>query len=155
MKSATSLGKREIRVAINPQSVCRMAVYGTSVNQASHSKRGESRSSKVVRFIGNFDVDYRLHFFPDLKLHATLGYDYAEGKGSEYVSPEAAQYYTTGGYYYPYGPQKNENRLLTLYANYNKFVDTLNSSFDATVGYDYQYWKSATPATTQMSAAVS
>ena len=69
--------------------------------------------SKVVRFIGNFDVDYRLHFFPDLKLHATLGYDYAEGKGSEYVSPEAAQYYTTGGYYYPYGPQKNENRLLT------------------------------------------
>ena len=109
--------------------------------------------SKVVRFIGNFDVDYRLHFFPDLKLHATLGYDYAEGKGSEYVSPEAAQYYTTGGYYYPYGPQKNENRLLTLYANYNKFVDTLNSSFDATVGYDYQYWKSATPATTQMNAA--
>ena len=45
MKSATSLGKREIRVAINPQSVCRMAVYGASVNQASHSKRGESRSS--------------------------------------------------------------------------------------------------------------
>lgn len=109
--------------------------------------------SKVTRFIGNFDVDYRLHFFPDLKIHATFGYDYAEGKGSEYVSPEAAEYYTTGGYYYPYGPQKNENRLLTLYANYNKMVESLNSNFDVTMGYDYQYWKSTTPETYSRNAA--
>ena len=109
--------------------------------------------SRVVRFIGNFDIDYRLHFLPELKLHATLGYDYAKGKGSEYVGPEAAQNYTTGGYWYPYGPQKNINRLLTLYANYNKFFDSVNSSFDITAGYDYQYWKSSSPATASMNAA--
>ena len=35
--------------------------------------------SDVKRFIGNFDVDYKLHFFPDVKLHATVGTDVAEG----------------------------------------------------------------------------
>ncbi len=106
--------------------------------------------SKVTRVIGNFDIDYRVHFLPELKLHATLGYDYAKGKGSEYVNAEAAEYYTSGGYYYPYGPEKTVNRLLTIYANYNKFFDQINSSFDITGGYDYQYWKSFTPTTYAM-----
>ena len=109
-------------------------------------------NSKVVRFVGNIDMDYRVHFLPELKFHATLGYDYAQGEGSEYVIPEAAEYYTRGGYYYPYGPQKNENRLLTIYANYNKMVESLNSSFDVTFGYDYQYWKSVNPASSSMNA---
>ena len=82
---------------------------------------------------------------PDLKLHATLGYDYAQGKGSVYVPAEAAQNYTTSGLDYSYGPQKKENRLLTLYANYNKLVESIKSSFDVTAGYDYQYWKATTP----------
>ena len=70
-----------------------------------------------------------MHFLPELKLHATLGYDYAQGEGLHDVYPEAAQYYTTGGYYYPYGPQKNVNRLLTIYANYNKMVESLKQQF--------------------------
>ena len=37
--------------------------------------------SKVKRVITNADVDYKMHFLPDLKFHTTLGYDYAEGKG--------------------------------------------------------------------------
>lgn len=101
-------------------------------------------TSDVKRMIGNFDIDYRLHFLPDLKLHATLGYDYAEGKGHVFIPAEAAQYYTTFGRDYNYGPQKNENRLLTIYANYNKLVPSINSSFDLTAGYDYQYWASQT-----------
>lgn len=38
--------------------------------------------SDVKRFIGNFDIDYKLHFFPDVKLHATVGTDIAQGKGT-------------------------------------------------------------------------
>ena len=34
---------------------------------------------------------------------------------------------------------------MTLYANYNKLVEPIKSSFDVTAGYDYQYWKSTTP----------
>lgn len=106
-------------------------------------------TSKVQRFIGNVDVDYKMHFLPELKFHATLGYDYAEGKGNIYVPSEATQYYTTGGRDYQYGPQKNTNRLLTAYLNYNKYVDAWKSSIDATVGYDYQFWKSTSPAYTE------
>ena len=119
-------------------------VNGAVMNPVGLLKMNDSHST-VKRFIGNIDADYRLHFFPDLKLHATLGYDYAQGKGSVYVPAEAAQNYTTSGLDYTYGPQKKVNRLLTLYANYNKLVESIKSSFDVTAGYDYQYWKSTTP----------
>lgn len=102
-------------------------------------------ASKVKRIVGNIDADYKLHFLPEMKLHATVGYDYAEGKGSVYIPAEAAQYYTTSGRDYSYGPQKNLNKLLTLYANYNKYIASIKSNVDATVGYDYQYWKSTNP----------
>lgn len=103
-------------------------------------------TSKVYRVIGNADVDYKMHFLPELKFHATLGYDYAKGKGEIYIPAEAAEYYDTSGRDYTYGPQKNTNRLLTTYLNYNKFVDAIKSSIDATLGYDYQFWKTTSPA---------
>ena len=124
-------------------------VNGAVMNPVGLLNMNDSQST-VKRFIGNIDADYRLHFFPDLKLHATLGYDYAQGKGSVYVPAEAAQNYTTSGLDYSYGPQKKENRLLTLYANYNKLVESIKSSFDVTAGYDYQYWKSTTPLYSEM-----
>lgn len=103
-------------------------------------------TSKVQRFIGNADVDYKMHFLPELKYHLTLGYDYAEGKGSVYIPAEAAEYYTIDGKDYNYGPQKNTNRLLTTYFNYNKDFRNIKSVVDATVGYDHQFWKSTSPA---------
>jgi len=122
---------------------------GQPVNAAVRNPRGlleQYRStSRVSRFIGNADVDYKFHFLPELKFHATLGYDYAEGKGEVYVPAEAAQYYTTYGRDYSYGPQKNSNRLLTTYLNYNKRFDSIKSQIDATMGYDYQFWKSVNP----------
>ncbi|HET6556414.1 MAG TPA: SusC/RagA family TonB-linked outer membrane protein, partial [Prolixibacteraceae bacterium] len=104
-----------------------------------------SSTSRVSRLVGNFDVDYKMHFLPDLKFHATLGYDYAEGQGEVFVPQTAVQYYMSGGRNYEYGPQKLENRLLTTYFNYNKNLLGINSTLDATLGYDYQFWKSTTP----------
>ena len=122
---------------------------GQPVNAAVRNPAGMvnqySANSEVKRFIGNADVDYKLHFLPDLKLHATLGYDYAEGKGTVYVPAQAAENYTTGGLDYGYGPQKNANRLLTTYLNYNKDLISIKSTIDATLGYDHQYWKTTSP----------
>jgi iron complex outermembrane receptor protein len=103
-------------------------------------------ASRVWRVVGNFDIDYKMHFLPELRFHATLGYDHAQGKGGIYVPAEAAQYFSTSGRDYTYGPQKNENRLLTTYLNYNKFVKSIKSSIDVTLGYDYQFWKTTTAA---------
>ena len=109
--------------------------------------------SDVKRFIGNFDVDYKLHFFPDVKLHATVGTDVAEGKGHTRVPDYAASYFFDGGYNYNYGPQKKLNNLLTVYANYGHYFEEAKSNVDATIGYDYQYWKSTSPATTEYNMA--
>lgn len=125
-------------------------VTGGTVNPLGALKQYKS-TSRVSRLVGNFDVDYKMHFLPELKFHATLGYDYAKGEGKIYVPAEAAQYETTHGRDYKYGPQKNTNRLLTTYLNYNKYVDSWKSSIDATVGYDYQHWKSTSPQYSELS----
>lgn len=110
-------------------------------------------TSQVDRVVGNFDVDYKFHFLPDLRFKATLGYDHAKGEGSIYVPAEATQYYTTGGRDYAYGPQKNSNRLLTTYLNYTKYFEEYKSNVEALVGYDYQYWKSTTPTYSELNVA--
>ena len=134
---------------------------GVPVNAGVRNPRGlvdlYDSKSKVSRFIGSMDVDYKVHFLPDLKLHATVGADYAKGDGTVYVPAYAAQGYnkdeSLGGSDYKYGPQKNENRLLTLYANYAKYFEDIKSNVDLTAGYDYQYWKSTTPLYYTKSAA--
>ena len=134
---------------------------GYPVNAGVRNPRGlvdlYDSKSKVGRFIGSMDVDYKVHFLPDLKLHATVGADYAKGDGTIHVPVYAAQSYnkdeSLGGSDYKYGPQKNENRLLTLYANYAKYFEDIKSNVDLTAGYDYQYWKSTTPLYYTKSAA--
>ena len=134
---------------------------GVPVNAGVRNPRGlvdlYDSKSKVSRFIGSMDVDYKVHFLPELKLHATMGADYAKGDGTIYVPAYAAQSYnkdeSLGGSDYKYGPQKNENRLLTLYANYAKYFEDIKSNVDLTAGYDYQYWKSTTPLYYTKSAA--
>lgn len=107
-------------------------------------------TSKVYRLIGNIDVDYRMHFLPDLRFHATAGYDYSQGKGEIYVPASAFQYYNSKGRDYSYGPQKNHNKLLTLYLNYNKEFKEIKSTVDVTAGYDYQFWKYTNAAFTEV-----
>ena len=134
---------------------------GYPVNAGVRNPRGlvdlYDSKSKVSRFIGSMNVDYKVHFLPELKLHATVGADYAKGDGTVYVPAYAAQSYnkdeSLGGSDYKYGPQKNENRLLTLYANYAKYFEDIKSNVDLTAGYDYQYWKSTTPLYYTKSAA--
>ena len=134
---------------------------GYPVNAGVRNPRGlvdlYDSKSKVSRFIGSMDVDYKVHFLPDLKLHATIGADYAKGDGTIYVPGYAAQSFnkdeSLSGSDYKYGPQKNENRLLTLYANYAKYFENIKSNVDLTAGYDYQFWKSSTPLYYTKSAA--
>ncbi len=102
-------------------------------------------TSDVYRVIGNIDVDWNVRWVKGLRLHATGGYDWSKGQGHVYVPKEAFAYYTSGGRDYDYGPQKNYNRLLTIYANYNRDIESIKSNIDLTVGYDYQYWRYTTP----------
>lgn len=130
---------------------------GTPITRAVLNPVGQlnqySSTSDVNRVIGNLDVDYKMHFLPELKFHATLGYDYATGQGTIDVPAEAVQYYTSGGRYYTYGPQEKSNRLLTSYLNYSNILESINSKIDVTAGYDYQFWKSARAAYDELNIA--
>ena len=119
-------------------------VTGALANAVGRLNQYDS-TSDVYRMIGNVDIDWNVRWVKGLRLHATGGYDWSKGEGKVYVPKEAFAYYTSGGRDYTYGPQKNYNRLLTLYANYNRDIKALKSNVDATFGYDYQFWKYATP----------
>ena len=115
-------------------------VTGAMANPVGEINQRDDKS-KVYRFIGNFDIDYKMHFLPELRAHVSLGYDYSHGEGDVYVPAEAYSYFTSGGRDYHYGPQENFNKLLTAYLNYNKEFDAISSTLDVTAGYDYQQWE--------------
>ncbi len=91
-------------------------------------------------FIGNADVDYKVHGFEDLRLHLTLGADISEGKqwtDVERSSPAAI-------YYGSHGWDKITKRNLTLsgYAQYYKDFAKVHH-FDIMGGYEWQhFWRS-------------
>ena len=99
---------------------------------------------EVKRVSGNFDIDYKFHFLPDLKAHISLGLDYAEGYGIYYCPDGVGMNYQVGGSNNKYGPQTNTNKLFTGYLNYNKNVESIKSNIDVTAGYDYQSWVAKT-----------
>lgn len=108
-------------------------------------------TSTVKRAIANLDLDYKMHFLPDLKAHVTLGGDFAKGEGDIFIPAEAAEQNASGGRKYTYGPEKNSNKLFTAYLNYNKKWGILY--FDATAGYDYQNWHSEHPSYPELNVA--
>lgn len=114
---------------------------GSALNPLGVLEQYDSREN-MQRVIANLDIDYKMHFLPELRLHITGGYDYASAKSEVFVPETAAQYWRQGGLYTPSGPNTAENRLFTAYLNYNKEIAAIKSRIDVTAGYDWQYWKS-------------
>ncbi len=95
------------------------------------------------RFFGNFELDYKLHFFPALRAVVNAGFDQSNGERSKTASRFAA---TSGSNNdIPYGTNEfskseRKNKLLDAYLVYNSTVNDL--VFDLTAGYSYQKWDS-------------
>ena len=75
--------------------------------------------STVNRFVGNVQMDYKLHFFPDLHFLVNLGMDKAHGKGRDIIASNAATNYLTQGRNTPY-EQKKSNTLADVQLFYDK-----------------------------------
>jgi TonB-dependent starch-binding outer membrane protein SusC len=99
--------------------------------------------SDVKRSIGNIQLDYKVHFFPDLHVNVNLGYDVSQGEGTIYIPDSAASSYKRspdakhGGVNNKY-LQKKTNTILDFYLNYVKDIRSISSRIDATAGYSYQ-----------------
>ncbi len=98
-----------------------------------------SNTSTVKRLTTSAQVDYRLHFLPELRFNANLGYDYATGRGAV-STPNLGSYgVSRKGQYQQYGSDK-ANKLFEFYLNYNKYFRAIDSNVDFTAGYTYQDW---------------
>ncbi len=98
--------------------------------------------STVNRLLGNLQLDYKLHFLPDLKANVNLAYDYSESNGTNIVPDNAGFDYdpsgTNSGYNSVYDETKG-NELLEAYLNYSKDMSSIESEFDLMGGYSFQH----------------
>ena len=90
------------------------------------------------RSVGNIQLDYSMHFLPELHLNVNAGYDISKGR---YLSSAAADYFPanlTDGYIY-YGNPSSEvqNTVFESYLFYSKEIASIKSRFDITAGYSY------------------
>ncbi len=100
-------------------------------------------ASKVNRVYGNAELDYKLHFLPELRAVVFMGYDETKGEGVNIADVRSANGFINNDipfgsetYYTSY--RKNVN--LNAYLNYRKAFGSLD--LDATAGYDYQKFSS-------------
>lgn len=92
--------------------------------------------STVNRFIGNVQMDYKLHFFPDLHVLANIGLDNGAGSGRDIIFKNLATNYLTEGRNTEY-KQKQSNFLTDIQLFYDKALAN-NSHVDILVGHSYQ-----------------
>lgn len=107
------------------------------INPVSMLEQVNTRNENI-RSVGNLQVDYSMHFLPDLHLNVNAGYDIARGK---YLSSAPASYFPANlseGYIY-YGDPSREvrNTLFESYLFYSKEIAAIKSRFDITAGYSY------------------
>lgn len=98
--------------------------------------------ANVYRSNGNLQLDYSLHFLPDLHLNLNLGYDVMKSNLVDNWEANSATAYKNhehyGGAYNFDQYQFRSNTLLNFYLNYKKEVESIYSNFDVTAGYDWQ-----------------
>ncbi len=96
----------------------------------------------TTRTLGNIQVDYKIHGFEDLRLNVNAGYDSALATGDSFVSEGSFQA-AKDGLFTKLGQgnsweNRRENKLLDLYANYNKNFG--KHTIDAMAGYSWQHF---------------
>ncbi|MGE5108419.1 MAG: SusC/RagA family TonB-linked outer membrane protein [Sphingobacteriales bacterium] len=105
----------------------------------------QQNKSSVDRFLGNVQLDYKLHFLPDLRFNLNLGYDWSKGGGTTFVPAIAAADSARGGRFTQY-EQTKTNKLLEFYLNYVKNLKEIKSRIDFIAGYSFQDWETKSPS---------
>jgi TonB-linked SusC/RagA family outer membrane protein len=101
-------------------------------------------TGKNVRSIGNVQLDYKLHFLPDLHANLNLGYDASHGYGNYSTDDSARTANSTYNYRGTKG-QYDQNKTYTFgefYLNYVKDITSINSNINWVGGYGYYNNKS-------------
>ena len=114
-------------------------------------------NSKVLRSIGNLQMDYRMPFLPELRANLNLGYDISKSEGDVIIEDNSPMSYTWGNYKDGWGDNRTyyqfkSNTLLDLYLNYANEVG--DHRFDVMGGYSWQRFYNESEDTYPYSAAM-
>lgn len=103
--------------------------------------------SRANRFLGNAQIDYKIHGLEDLRLNLNLGIDYTNSDGTVDVAPNTEQSMhstaqqeaggNASGYHTNYS-QKKLDQTLEFYADYSKTLG--KHSFEVMAGYSWQHF---------------
>ncbi len=96
-----------------------------------------SDKGKQNSLIGNLEIDYKIHGFEDLHLHANAGADFEFGRNEKNSAPYV---FDSGNYYFgndSWNSMRTSNVSLSMYAQYMKDFLKIHHA-DAMVGYEYQ-----------------
>lgn len=110
-----------------------------------------TRPEKVNRLLGNIELDYKMHFLPELRAVVNLGLEASRAEITERFSENAINAYTgtseTGVFIFNPGKSFGERQHITnvtmeSYLAYRKeFDDFFINNFDIQAGYSYQNFK--------------
>ena len=94
--------------------------------------------AKSQSFVGNLELDYKVHGLEDLRLHMNFGGDFSTGKQKTYIDPAspAAIYFGHQGY----DKIDKYNLSYNAYAQYYKDFNE-NHHFDVMAGYEWQHFR--------------
>ncbi len=110
----------------------RNAVMNPVAALETYDDRATSKS-----LVGNLEIDYKIHGFEDLRLHADLGANLATGKQTTTEDPSCAG----DNNYYGWSAVDIEDKYtlsLDAYAQYYKDFNA-NNHFDVMLGYEWQH----------------
>ncbi len=98
--------------------------------------------AEMLNSNGNLQLDYSLHFLPELHLNLNLGYEVSENKTKSTTAQNSPQAWR-GNYYDGAGTVYNQydlkrNTVLEFYANYKKDFEAIKSNLDVTAGYSWE-----------------
>ncbi|MGM9762895.1 MAG: SusC/RagA family TonB-linked outer membrane protein [Candidatus Cryptobacteroides sp.] len=101
--------------------------------------------NNAYRVLGNVQVDYSMHFLPELHAVLNLGMDYSwqDGKSGNYPGSYSSLTDSKlpagqGRHSISKGERKNE--LLDFYLSYDKEIKSIKSRISATAGYSWQHF---------------
>ena len=98
---------------------------------------------------GNFQIDYALHFLPELHFNLNLGYQFAKDEYDGLTAANSLQAWRNTTLLSNGAPgaatlykwkRIQQNTLLDFYINYKKEIDAIKSNLDVMVGYSWQHF---------------
>lgn len=102
----------------------------------------QNNRGNVWSSTGNLQIDYALHFCPDIHFNLNLGYQVSKNKWRNDIAQNSVMAWRgnykdgAGTHYEKYELQRNT--LLDFYVNYRKEFEEIKSNVDVMAGYSWQ-----------------